>query len=226
LGAARPPPQYRNYLPDFAAHRVFAAFKAISRLRCGVNAAARAFPPFKPPLLANSVPGESGAPATSDDAPTDKSTIRLPSWFGSRGRLGRFGVMVPVWSLTTDKLVTFGNWPTFCIMGRFSFAGRPYQVLAAPSPGPFDRSLAPPARSAHGDRAATCHQHRGCGANDRHDSYHKKTSRHSAWPVPFHTPKRRMSTAEIEPLGRPLVRSFDRLVAGKIPVARAFGGQA
>jgi hypothetical protein len=23
----------------------------------------------------------------------------LPSWFGSRGRLGRFGAMVPVWRL-------------------------------------------------------------------------------------------------------------------------------
>jgi hypothetical protein len=40
-----------------------------------------------------------------DPAPVAKSTISLPSWFGSRGRLGRFGAMIAVWALAPDRQV-------------------------------------------------------------------------------------------------------------------------
>lgn len=70
-------------------HRARAARRALS-LRCsGVILAARAFPPFKPPLRPNSTAAaflvSSGG--VSSAPPVARSTISFPSWFGSRGRL-------------------------------------------------------------------------------------------------------------------------------------------
>src|SRR6266403_1245827 len=47
----------------------------------------------------------SGSGAASVAAPTDRSTISFPSWFGSRGRLGRRVAMVPVWGFARERQV-------------------------------------------------------------------------------------------------------------------------
>ncbi len=72
--------------------RFRAASRAISCLRFGLRALALALPPFKPPLRANSEAAEIGVGAGSDASPVDRSTINLPSWLGSRGRLGCFAI--------------------------------------------------------------------------------------------------------------------------------------
>lgn len=73
--------------------RLFAASRAIARRHSG---AARALPPFKPPLRANSVAGFPGGGLASVVSSTDRSTISLPSGEGSRGRWGRRRAIVAV----------------------------------------------------------------------------------------------------------------------------------
>src|SRR6476620_1777317 len=70
-------------------HLVLAALVAISILRFLLRAAALAFPPFFPnAIAAGSFPLSSGMFLESSASPTLRSTMSLPSWLGSRGRLG------------------------------------------------------------------------------------------------------------------------------------------
>jgi hypothetical protein len=75
----------QRFFPQRAAAALFAA-----SLRCsGVIFAARAFPPFKPPLRPSATAAGS-FPASgfgSSVSPVARSTMSLASWFGSRGRL-------------------------------------------------------------------------------------------------------------------------------------------
>jgi hypothetical protein len=88
-------PELMNYLAACCAtqslpvfHRFAAAFFATSRRCSAVNDSALAFPPFSPPLLANSCAGVGGVGCVSTISPLARSTISRASWFGSRGRLG------------------------------------------------------------------------------------------------------------------------------------------
>jgi hypothetical protein len=81
-------------------HRDLAATRAISLRFSGAKRSARTLPPRKPPsrpratacgFFSISVVGSSSA------SPTDISTIRLASWFMSRGRAGRFGSIPGIW---------------------------------------------------------------------------------------------------------------------------------
>src|SRR5947209_16556566 len=83
-------------VPNYLAQRAAAAFFAIDlRLRVE-SAAARAFPPFKPPRRPRSTAFTSLPAAWSDSvvAPVARSTMNLASWFVSRGRLGRIETQV------------------------------------------------------------------------------------------------------------------------------------
>jgi hypothetical protein len=73
----------------FLCHRAAAAWRAISMRFSLDNFSARARPPSLPPCLANSTAGLSGFGSASLASPTERSTISLPSWLGSRGRFGR-----------------------------------------------------------------------------------------------------------------------------------------
>jgi hypothetical protein len=77
-----------SYLFD---HLASAAALAISALFCRDSAFALAFPPFFPnATAAGSFPLSSGMFFESSASPTLMSTMSLPSWLGSRGRVGFF----------------------------------------------------------------------------------------------------------------------------------------
>ncbi len=79
-----------THRPFLALHLFSAAIRAISRLLSAVKVMARALPPFSPPNRANCTVGLSTTGSASFTAPTERSTISFPSWFGSRGRFWCF----------------------------------------------------------------------------------------------------------------------------------------
>ena len=80
-----------------AAQRILAAFRAIRFRFAALSFFARAFPPLSPPVRRAWIAGESGSFGESfATSPTDMSTINFASWFGSRGRVGRFATLPSV----------------------------------------------------------------------------------------------------------------------------------
>ena len=68
--------------------RASAAFRAISARSSGVNAPARAFPPFRPRETAASNFGPASSGIASGSSPVAMSKTSFASWFASLGRLG------------------------------------------------------------------------------------------------------------------------------------------
>src|SRR5436190_1403870 len=78
--------------------RATAAFLAASERCVAVNFADLALPPLRPPRRPSSTAaGSRPFSILSSTWPVAISTISLPSWIGSRGRLSRLVAMLPIW---------------------------------------------------------------------------------------------------------------------------------